>query len=67
MKTKLIVRLSIISVYFFSDIIYTVWKNGGEIETNILIEKGLLFLGVGISVYLFTRKEFISSKKENTS
>ena len=60
MIKKLIIRLSIVSTYFIIDIIYFIWKNNGQIKTDALIEKSFLFLGVGISVYLLTKKNFNS-------
>jgi len=57
MTKKLAIRLSIVSIYFLLDLSYTFWKMKDQIITSTLIEKGLLFLGVSVSIYLITRKE----------
>lgn len=62
MTSKLLVRLSIVSLYFILDIGYTLWKIKGQIVTTTIIEKSLLFLGVSIAVYLITYKENSQNK-----
>jgi len=57
MTKKLAIRLSIVSIYFLLDLSYTFWKMKDQIITSTLIEKGLLFLGVSVTIYLITRKE----------
>lgn len=56
MMRKLLIRLSIVSLYFLVDLAYSLWKLD-QIIINSLIEKLILFLAVCVSVYLITYQE----------
>lgn len=65
MKGKLIIRLLIVLLYFIIDILYTLCRVKGHTIADTIIDKGLLFIMISISVYLITRNEH--NRMETTS
>lgn len=65
MLRKLIVRLLIVGTYFTLDVLYTIWKQEGNIELGTLIEKGVLFIGLGLAVYILTIKATQNDKQND--